>query len=115
MRDPEERSASLAVRDGGPAPVRRAVHWYRDHDRLHTGDEIAMAADALTAYQADVAAGEDALLICDTKEMCDALNRRIHDQTIDPRRPHRGRGAWAAPRRRGSDHQPPQRPHPRRV
>ena len=25
MRDPEERSASLALRDGGPAPVRRAV------------------------------------------------------------------------------------------
>ncbi|WP_207797269.1 AAA family ATPase, partial [Serratia marcescens] len=25
MRDPDERSASLAIRDGGPAPVRRAV------------------------------------------------------------------------------------------
>ena len=63
MRDPEERSASLAIRDGGPAPVRRAVEWYRSHERLHTGDEIAMAADALTAYQADVTAGKDALLI----------------------------------------------------
>jgi conjugative relaxase-like TrwC/TraI family protein len=29
MRDPEERSASLALRDGGPAPRRRAVEWYR--------------------------------------------------------------------------------------
>lgn len=82
MRDPDERTASLAVRDGGPAPVRRAVDWYRAHDRLHTGDPIAMAADALQAYRADVAAGKDALLICDTKEMADALNRRIHDQTI---------------------------------
>jgi hypothetical protein len=27
MRDPEERSASLALRDGGPAPRRRAVEW----------------------------------------------------------------------------------------
>ena len=36
MRDPQERSASLALRDGGPAPVRRAVEWYRSHDRLHT-------------------------------------------------------------------------------
>jgi ATP-dependent exoDNAse (exonuclease V) alpha subunit len=84
MRDPAERSASLAVRDGGPAPVRRAVEWYRSHDRLHTGDEIAMATDALQAYRGDVAAGKDALLICDTTEMADALNRRIHDETIDP-------------------------------
>jgi conjugative relaxase-like TrwC/TraI family protein len=83
MRDPEERSASLAVRHGGPAPVRRAVEWYRSHDRLATGDPIAMAADALAAYRADVAAGKDALLICDTTEMADALNRRIHDDTID--------------------------------
>jgi conjugative relaxase-like TrwC/TraI family protein len=83
MRDPEERSASLAVRDGGPAPTRRAVDWYRRNGRLHTGDDIAMAADALTAYQADVAAGKDTLLICDTKEIADALNRRIHDDTID--------------------------------
>ena len=82
MRDPDERAASLALRDGGPAPVRRAVEWYRSHDRLHTGDPIAMAADALAAHQADVAAGRDALLICDTKEMTDALNRRLHDDTI---------------------------------
>jgi hypothetical protein len=67
--------------------VRRAVEWYRAHDRLHTGDEIAMATDALTAYRADVAAGKDALLMCDTKEMCDALNRRIHDETISSESP----------------------------
>ena len=36
MRDPEERSASLALRDGGPAPRRRAIDWYRTHGRLHT-------------------------------------------------------------------------------
>ena len=28
MRDPDERTASLALRDGGPASVRRAVEWY---------------------------------------------------------------------------------------
>jgi hypothetical protein len=47
MRDPEERSASLALRDGGPAPRRRANKWYLTHDRVHSGDPIAMAADAL--------------------------------------------------------------------
>ena len=83
MRDPQERSASLALRDGGPAPVRRAVEWYRSHDRLHTGDPIAMAHDALAGYRADVADGKDALLVCDTTEMADALNRRLHDDTVD--------------------------------
>ena len=62
--------------------MRRAVEWYRTHDRLHTGDAIAMAADALAAYQHDTAAGRNALLICDTIEMTDALNRRIHRDTI---------------------------------
>ena len=87
MRDPDERSVSLALRDGGPAPVRRAVEWYRSHDRLQTGDPVAMAADALAAYRADTGAGKDALLVCDTKEMADALNRRIHDENVDAEAP----------------------------
>jgi hypothetical protein len=54
---------------------------------LRTGDPVAMAADALQAYRADVSAGNDALLVCDTTEMADALNRRIHDETIDAEAP----------------------------
>jgi conjugative relaxase-like TrwC/TraI family protein len=79
MRDPDERAASLALRNGGPASVRRAIGWYRTHGRLHTGDQIAMAADAHDAYLSDRAAGKDALLICDTWELADALNHRLHD------------------------------------
>jgi hypothetical protein len=82
MRDPDERAASLALRNGGPASVRRAIGWYRAHDRLRCGDQIAMAADALAGYQADTAAGKDALLVCDTTEMADALNQRIHHDTV---------------------------------
>ncbi|BCI52222.1 TraA/ATP-dependent exoDNAse/relaxase [Mycolicibacterium litorale] len=84
MRDPEEREASLALRDGGLTAARRAVDWYRDHDRLHTGDQVTMAADALAAYRRDIAAGEDALLVCDTVEMADALNQRLHCEHLDP-------------------------------
>jgi hypothetical protein len=83
MRDRDERAASLALRNGGPASVRRAIDWYDTHDRLYCGDAIAMAADALAAYQADTAAGKDALLICDTTEMTDALNHRIHRENLD--------------------------------
>jgi hypothetical protein len=82
MRDPDERAASLALRNGGPASVRRAIGWYRTHDRLHCGDQITMAASALAGYQADTAAGKDALLVCDTAEMTDALNQRIHHEAI---------------------------------
>ena len=79
MQDPEERDASLALRCGHGNKLRKAVGWYRTHGRLHTGDPIAMAADALHAYRQDRLAGKDSLLICDTWEMADALNRRLHD------------------------------------
>lgn len=82
MRDREERTASLALRNGGPAALRKAIGWYRAHDRLRSGDQITMAADALAAYRADTAAGKNSLLICDTTEMVDALNQRIHHDTI---------------------------------
>lgn len=89
MSDPGERAASLALREGGPAPVRRAVGWYAAHGRLRCGDPIAMAADALDAYRADTAAGKDALLVCDTTEIADALNQRLHDDHLDAARdPH---------------------------
>jgi hypothetical protein len=42
-----------------------------------------MAHDALSAYARDVASGKDALLVCDTKEVCDALNQRIHHARVD--------------------------------
>jgi conjugative relaxase-like TrwC/TraI family protein len=84
MTDPEERQASLALRDGEPKAIRDAVDWYRTHDRLHCGDEITMAADALAAYTADTRMGRHALLVCDTTEMVDALNVRIHKERIDP-------------------------------
>jgi conjugative relaxase-like TrwC/TraI family protein len=87
MRDPDERAASLALRNGGPASVRRAIRWYRTHNRLHCGDQVTMAADALAAYRADTAAGNDALLVCDTTEMADALNQRLHHDTIAAEEP----------------------------
>jgi len=46
-----------------------------------------MAADALAAYKTDTAAGKDALLVCDTTEMADALNERIHHDRRDAHAP----------------------------
>lgn len=84
MRDPEEREASLVLRDGDSAAVRSAVAWYRDHDRFHTGDQLTMAADALEAYRRDIARGKDALLVCDTTEVADALNQWLHRENHGP-------------------------------
>jgi hypothetical protein len=82
MRNPDERAASLGLRDGAAELLREAIDWYRDHDRLRCGDQIAMAADALAGYRHDVVVGKDALLLCDTTEMADALNQRIHQDTM---------------------------------
>lgn len=82
MHDRDERDASLAIRDGGSAALRRAVGWYRRQDRLYNGDEVTMADDALAAWRADIAVGNDALLIADRWEMADALNMRIHAERI---------------------------------
>lgn len=82
MHDPEERDASLALRDGDQKSVSRAVDWYRRHDRLHCGDEVTMAADAVAAYKRDTAARKDALLLSDTKEMADAMNWRLHRDAV---------------------------------
>jgi conjugative relaxase-like TrwC/TraI family protein len=79
MRHQDERDASLALRCAHGNRLRKAIGWYRTHDRLHTGDPVAMAADAQLAYLNDRAAGKDSLLICDTWEVADALNRRLHD------------------------------------
>jgi ATP-dependent exoDNAse (exonuclease V) alpha subunit len=75
MRDTEERHASLALRSGRGNRLRTAVGWYRNHDRLHTGDAIAMAADATNAYISD---GNDAAILCDRWEITDAINEKLH-------------------------------------
>jgi len=80
MRDTAERDASLSLRSAGGNRLRKAVGWYRNHDRLHTGDAIAMAADATTAYITARAEGKDVAIICDTWDIADAINQRLHDR-----------------------------------
>jgi conjugative relaxase-like TrwC/TraI family protein len=84
MADPEERDTSLALRAAHGNRLRSAVKWYRNHGRLHAGDPIAMAADAMAAYLNDRADGKDTILIADTWEIADALNRRLHDELTTP-------------------------------
>ena len=87
MRSAEERDMSLALRSGHGNRLRKAVGWYRNHDRLHTGDPIAMADDATKAYIAARAHGKDAAIICDRWEIADAINRRLHGTYTDDASP----------------------------
>ena len=87
MRDPAERDASLALRSARGNRLRKAIGWYRNHDRLHTGDAITMAADATTAYITARAAGKDVAILCDTWEIADAINQRLHDWFTNPDAP----------------------------
>lgn len=78
MRDPAERDTSLALRSGHGNRLRKAVGWYRNHGRLHSGDPIAMAQDATNAYLQARADGKDAAIICDRWEIADSINRKLH-------------------------------------
>ncbi len=58
QRDPEERQALAALRDGD---VAEAIAFYRGHDRIHAKTHRADALQvAVDAWSADVAAGHDA-------------------------------------------------------
>ena len=84
MRESAERDASLALRSARANRLRKAIGWYRTHDRLHTGDAITMAADATTAYITARSEGKDAAILCDRWEVADAINQRLHDQFTEP-------------------------------
>jgi conjugative relaxase-like TrwC/TraI family protein len=87
MREAAERDASLALRAAHGNRLRKAVGWYRNSGRLHTGDPIAMAGDAEAAYTAARAEGRDAAIICDTWAIADAINLRLHAAFTDPDAP----------------------------
>jgi hypothetical protein len=83
MRSTEERDMSLALRSAHGNRLRKAVGWYRNQGRLHTGDPIAMAEAATNAYIAARDGGKDAAIVCDTWEIADAINRRLHGTYTD--------------------------------
>ena len=49
--------------------------------------QITMAADATTAYIKARAEGKDVAILCDTWEIADAINQRLHDHFTDPDAP----------------------------
>ncbi|CAL8977835.1 ATP-dependent RecD-like DNA helicase [Propionicimonas sp. T2.31MG-18] len=79
--DPAEADASLALRTGDTG----ALGYYLDHGRIHVVDPDTATTHLLSAWQADRAAGLDALMLAPTREQVAQLNHaaraaRLHGQ-----------------------------------
>jgi conjugative relaxase-like TrwC/TraI family protein len=70
--DPVEAEASLALRDGD----RGALGFYLDQERIHVGDQCAVADEVFNAWQLEQAAGRDCLMLAPTHELVSELNQR---------------------------------------
>ncbi|WP_197674719.1 AAA family ATPase [Pedococcus dokdonensis] len=70
--DPAEGAASLALREG----LTDALGFYLDNHRVHVGDLTTMTEDVFDAWQADRAAGLDAIMLAPTRDLVCDLNQR---------------------------------------
>lgn len=74
----EESLASLQVRDGDA----RGLDYYIDRDRVRGGTREAMLEEIYAAWQADTAAGQNAIMIASTNDVVVTLNTRARADRI---------------------------------
>jgi conjugative relaxase-like TrwC/TraI family protein len=79
--DPTEAAATLAVRDGRP----EALGFYVDRNRIHVADLTSITDSVLAAWQADRAAGLDALMLAPTRQLVAQLNQRARAHRLGGR------------------------------
>ncbi|WP_036490578.1 MobF family relaxase [Nocardioides sp. CF8] len=77
--DPAEGAASLALREGKG----EALGFYLDRDRVHVGDLATMTEDVFAAWQADRAAGLDAIMLAPTRELVSELNQQARAHRLE--------------------------------
>jgi conjugative relaxase-like TrwC/TraI family protein len=83
--DLAEAAASLALRTGDIG----ALGFYLDHDRIHVVDPDTATTSVLTAWQADQAAGLDALMLAPTRAQVAELNHAARTARLDGVTPDR--------------------------
>jgi AAA domain len=76
--DPAEAAATLALRDGRP----EALGFYLDRRRVHVGDPTTTLDSVFNGWQADRAAGLDAIMLAPTRELVTRLNQRAQDHRL---------------------------------
>ncbi|CAN7510336.1 MobF family relaxase [Mycolicibacterium frederiksbergense] len=72
FKSPAEAAAGLALHDADPA----GIAFYIDHHRVHVGTDETAADMAYQAWRADLAAGEDSILLAPTNDVINELNAR---------------------------------------
>jgi DNA primase catalytic core len=77
--DPAEGAASLALRGGQT----EALGFYLDNGRVHVGDLATMTEDVFTAWEADRAAGLDAIMLAPTRDLVSDLNSRARAHRLE--------------------------------
>jgi ATP-dependent exoDNAse (exonuclease V) alpha subunit len=81
QRDPAERGALEQLRNG---KVSDAIDWYRDNDWLRTAPTRDDALDAaITAWEADLRAGHETVLLAWRRRDVAALNERARQRRIE--------------------------------
>jgi conjugative relaxase-like TrwC/TraI family protein len=81
QHDPAERSALRQLRNG---KVAAAVDWYRDNDRLRIAPTRDDALDAaIEAWEADVRAGHETVLLAWRRRDVAALNERARRRKVE--------------------------------
>lgn len=73
--DDEEAKASLKLRDGNPAHT-NVFEWYHENDRLVAGQAEHMTSEAFSAWEDDIEAGRDAIMLGSSRASVDDLNRQ---------------------------------------
>ena len=81
--DAAEGAASLALREGQTD----ALGFYLDHGRVHVGDLATMTEDVFTAWEADRAAGHDAIMLAPTRDLVSDLNSRARAHRLEHAHP----------------------------
>ncbi len=76
--DRAEGAASLALREG----LTDALGFYLDNHRVHVGDLATMTKDVFDAWQADRAAGLDAIMLAPTRDLVSDLNQRAREHRL---------------------------------
>lgn len=95
FKNPEEATATLALREPPLVGTDKPFEWYKENDRIVAGDADAMIEDIFRKYSADVDAGKQSLMIASTNETVTKLNDLAQAHAIEHGQVSTGAGAVA--------------------
>jgi len=95
FKSSEEAAATLALREPPLVGIDKPFEWYKDNNRVVSGDADAMIEDVFRKYSADVTAGKQSIMIASTNETVTRLNDLAQAHAIEHGQVSTGAGAVA--------------------